>query len=117
MALFPWEQGFEDCTRRLVSLDDIRSFRLLLDDLRVYLHLSPEEMLKKMPKTPESCSLYGCFEAFMLVCELRILQWRAYYRGPVQERGKVISIKFRSDLTGRERIYLEDNVKYLKNLM
>jgi hypothetical protein len=71
--------------------------------------------IKHRPVHIKAVKLYGNWENFILAMRLRVLQFRKYYRGAVVNEGKVVTARFRSDLSMDEDATLTRSVKTLKD--
>ena len=113
--MFAWEQEFDTLSddQRLITLNNIEAWRELARYKTVSHLLTlpiPSWFRTITPDHEPVNNIFGSWEGFMIMCELRSLQWRKYYRGPV--RG--ILAKFRSDLNLAEDRYLEENLDVLR---
>jgi len=124
-AMFMYEQGFESL-KTGSRFNRLTKEELLFSTLSQSLGgvsmrktletTSPQGMLKifkeKRPEHLDIAGLYGNFPRLLQAMELRVLQYRKYYRGPLS-KGGIVKVQFASDLSSEEDTFLENNVKAL----
>jgi hypothetical protein len=83
--------------------------------LKIY---DPEQMyqlfIEKKPKHLEVVNLYGEWELLLYVMQLRVLQFKKYYRGKLKQGKNISRVQFKSSLTTAEDKTLLGAVAQLK---
>ena len=109
--MFSWEINNPKSEHLLVTLDNIEKYRALLRQVNV--HSSPEVFLKDLKKNKNLPLVYNTQEQLIEIAELRLLQWRKYYRGKVGQNGNQIKVQFGSGLESNQESKLSGFLKSL----
>lgn len=106
-ACFAYEQSCTDWPKNM-EVANIHLYEQALAEI-------PD--LNNLTVLPDSIALlYGKKEIAQYILQLRLLNWRKWYRGPVKQHGKITFAKFRSDLNSKEESILNLNLGELRKL-
>lgn len=97
ISMFCWEDERAPAETRLVTLDKIAAYEELHSLILPLQH--PEEYVKELKRSKTLPLIYDNREQLIQIAELRLLQWKKYYKGVVSDRGKVTFVKFGADKT------------------
>jgi hypothetical protein len=108
-ACFAYEQSCTDWPRNQ-EITNLDLFERALAEIPGLCAMLPHEL-------PESIAmLYGSKQAAQYILQLRLLNWRKWYRGEVKSKRNVSFVKFKSDLNLKEDAYLDSQLVELRKL-
>ncbi len=128
-AMFMYEPGFESIPPgvKVVEVPDQQDVANTMNQMvkgltvrEVQEKYNPIEMLSLFSREDISHLLFvKGFEvsAILEVMRLRVLQFRKYYRGPLQLEGGIQKVQFKSDLTKKEQEGLSEFILRMTILM
>lgn len=93
--MFSWEIKDAKSAYRLVTLDNIDSYKALLERVNVY---DPPEVFVNKLLTRNLPEVYGSHDMLVEIAQLRLWQWQKYYRGGLNKTGNKIEVQFKSKL-------------------
>lgn len=103
--MFSWEVKQVDSNYRLVTLDKIEDYRLLSDQLDVY--LPPDKFLEQVRSNKKLTGPYKSHNELVTISEMRLWQWKKHFRGKVTSAGNVVEMQFKSKLNLNQEYALD----------